>query len=875
MKKRSAILLALLLTASMVSSPLTYTQVYAEDNIENVANENSVDGSEMEAQPNIGEENATGESDSENDSQITGDGNSGENTDGNTDENIPEVLPEITETTEISETAPEIQSKESVNTEEKVGISNLNTEEQPTEESAPNVTGTKVQVVKADGTEFKMFVVSESEVSASGDNLKITLSTNKPSFDKLYFGSKEDEDKSSAYQGTQIASGGWTFTFEVPASTKGTCIPVVLGKPNGSWYTNANLWMYIPSEVSPSPDPEPTPTPDPTPDPKPTPGEETKVVEDGKYRVDVTSSSSMFKVTDCTLTVADGKISALLTLSGKGYGYLYAGTAEQAAAAEASEWAPYVVNKDGEYMYTIQIDGLDKDVAIAAYSTKNKKWYDRTLVFQSESLKKIEDSGNGDNGDSEEPSIPTIPTTPTIPTVPTLPGTSGTTGNDGKADNESKYDSDTSGSTTKVESATTLADGVYTPDAFNWSGGTGKVQITCNKITIQNGQAYATLVFSSDHYQYVKANGNTYYTTKGAGTATAVIPVALNQNNRIIAMTDKMSTAHEIEYHIYIYLAAANSGAASSNNLIGSGNSNNQTLDEKAPEIMGLEYQSETKLEYAQYFKIYHYEKGIVLLEVDMTKDTANDPELQKDEKKTSEKSVKTANASDTSSDEQTGKSDADEKELTAKLYKGNVVKYLLVPENVNIPVGLDKDMVLVNVPADKTYAASNDILKTMEQLEALDSVASIGCKQKDCTISTIADKMKEKDEKSTEVVYGGTYDNLKYKTLVKQKVNLVILPESILPKKEETSDQKNEKQKDKKATDTKKSELTVEEQTERFESCTEKLAMLGIPVIVDRSADEKTELAKQEWLKVYGVLYGCEDKTDQLFEKQVESAEK
>ncbi len=66
------------------------------------------------------------------------------------------------------------------------------------------------------------------------------------------------------------------------------------------------------------------------------------------------------------------------------------------------------------------------------------------------------------------------------------------------------------------------------------------------------------LVFSSDHYRYVKANGNKYYTTKGGGSATVVIPVALNQNNKIIGMTDKMSVAHEIEYTIFIYLAAAN-----------------------------------------------------------------------------------------------------------------------------------------------------------------------------------------------------------------------------------------------------------------------------------------------------------------------------
>ncbi len=39
--------------------------------------------------------------------------------------------------------------------------------------------------------------------------------------------------------------------------------------------------------------------------------------------------------------------------------------------------------------------------------------------------------------------------------------------------------------------------------------------------------------------------------------ATVVIPIALNENNTILAMTDKMSVAHEIAYTIFVYLAAA------------------------------------------------------------------------------------------------------------------------------------------------------------------------------------------------------------------------------------------------------------------------------------------------------------------------------
>mgnify|MGYP007084657052 FL=1 len=65
--------------------------------------------------------------------------------------------------------------------------------------------------------------------------------------------------------------------------------------------------------------------------------------------------------------------------------------------------------------------------------------------------------------------------------------------------------------------------------------------------------------------------------------------------------------------------------------------------------------------------------------------------------------------------------------------------------------------------------------------------------------------------------------------------------------------------------------------QKENFkeEKVTEKFAMLGIPVIVDRSSQEKTDLAKLEWIKVYGVLYGCEDQMNNKFDAAVKAAEK
>lgn len=958
--------LALMLTGSMMISPLSYTRTYAAENeqqyetnlqetveVEEADPDKKQDESQTEDAGNVKEDkrnddltkedqkeesdkvdNSSDKSDNQNSIEAetkpnlenNSENNSENNLENNSEEKDTETTGKNPGTTVSDQVADEKTDNKDTQIKDKTGKSEPSTDsndstntpepELPPLQEAPSVTGESVKVVKEDAEEFKMFKVSESTVVEKDDKLDITIKTNNTGFDALYLGSKDDLLKASVIEGTKDEEGAWTFHFNVPKEKAGQTIPVSLRKSKDqTWYDKQYLWMYIPN-------PAPTPTPDPVPNPNPAPEVN---VANGIYSMDVVSSSSMFKVVDCILTAKDGKMSAVLTLSGTGYGYLYMGTKEEATSADQSFWIPYQVNEEGKYTYTVPVEALDKELAVAAYSIKKGIWYDRKLTFQSETMKKIADlnstdsnnkgdSGNtGNNGNTGNSgttggSNNTGNTGTNNSAFPggSVPGTNSgkTDGNDGKADNVSKYESDTSGSTSHVDSGTTLKDGVYTPDRFTWSGGTGKVQITCNKVTIQNGQAYATLVFSSDHYQYVKANGNKYYTTKGGGSATAVIPVALNQNNKIIGMTDKMSVAHEIEYTIFIYLAAAN-GGTSANGTVASTNSN-QKLDEKAPEIIGLEYQSETKLDYAEYFKIYHYDQGIVLLEIDMTKDTARDPEKAEDKKSEadnsdSEKSSKkkvasvTINRSEDAKSADTKKSDTDsksdasveesaasdnngtsEQDLAAELYKGNVVKYLIVPEDVEVPVGLEQDMIIVKKPTDHTYAESDEILNMMKDLDLLDNVAAVGMKSKDCTVSEIADKMKAKDgEKNAEVAYAGTADKLKLKNLVKSEVNLALFTGDILPgaKSEETEvEAKDTDKKDSKDTE---ETLTLEEQTEQFEELTEKLATLGIPVLVDRSSEEKTELGKQEWIKVYGVLYGCEELTNEKFDAAVAAAEK
>ena len=109
-------------------------------------------------------------------------------------------------------------------------------------------------------------------------------------------------------------------------------------------------------------------------------------LNDGTYSIDVTSSSDMFKVVKAELTVADGSMSCVLTLSGTGYGKLFMGTGEEAAAATEDDYIPYVEDSEGKYTYTVPVDALDADTDCAAWSIKKEQWYDRVLVFESSSL---------------------------------------------------------------------------------------------------------------------------------------------------------------------------------------------------------------------------------------------------------------------------------------------------------------------------------------------------------------------------------------------------------------------------------------------------------------------------------------------------------
>lgn len=793
---------------------------------------------------------------------------------------------------------------------------------EPTEIPAPTATPTPEPSKVPNGiysgtaeTGAQMFKVVAVELTVKDGDMKAKITLSGVAYDYLYMGTPEEAaaaDKSAWIAGIGTADyttdDGQTKTgmqYEIPVAALDQPLTVAShSEKRDKWYartiTIASASLKKTSDL---------------------PADETNKIADGIYEATAETGAAMFKVVKVKLTAKDGKMTALITLSGVGYNYLYLGTAAD-AAADKSAW---IASKgEGEYtlngetktglQFEIPVEALDQGLAVAAHAVKSGKWFDRTITIASSSLKKTGDLPSDDSNDPKPTIVPTK--TPTVspsetPVVkPTSTPTPAPTQKpaDTKPEQESKYESDLSGGTSKVDSATTLADGVYTPDGFSFSGGSGKVTISCSKITVTNGQAYATIAFSSPYYGYVKANGNKYMANVSGGSSIFTIPVELNKNNTIIGMTTRMSVAHEISYNIFISLAAAKKGGSTSfstgfvkaDGTTSTISTDNSKLDTTAPEIMGLEYKAETKLAYAEYFKMYHYDEGITLLEIDMTKDTERDPEKRTEDDKKAE-DTDTAAAEDTAAatDEEEAAAASDSKktstekakdltEKTKELYEGNVVKYLIVPKDVEIPAGLDKDMIVIQLPVEKTYVASEDALKLLdEQLDAAESIKAVGMEQKDCQIENIAKAMEDK-----KISFDGAFDDLDYKALVKDEIDFAILPSEFLPgnakdeedtdaadetadtKAEDQKDDKDDKTTDEKADEDKTQEELLKEENERLSDTAERLATLTIPMLVDRSADEKTDLAKAEWLKVYGVIFGCEDQANELFQQMVKAEE-
>ena len=220
-------------------------------------------------------------------------------------------------------------------------------------------------------------------------------------------------------------------------------------------------------------------------------------IENGVYTITVDSSSSMFKITDCTLAVSDDSMSAVMTMSGTGYLYLFMGTGKEAVSANESDYISYEETPDGAYTFTVPVEALDEGIPCAAYSKRKEQWYDRTLLFRADSL----------------PQEALKNSTFTNP-----------------AD-------------------LNLADGTYTCDV-TLEGGSGRASVTSPaKMIVKDGNVTAEIIWSSSNYDFMEVNGERFDPVNADGNSTFEIPVTgFDYKMPVSADTTAMSTPHLIDY---------------------------------------------------------------------------------------------------------------------------------------------------------------------------------------------------------------------------------------------------------------------------------------------------------------------------------------
>ncbi len=344
-----------------------------------------------------------------------------------------------------------------------------------------------------------------------------------------------------------------------------------------------------------------------------------------------------------------------------------------------------------------------------------------------------------------------------------------------------------------TENSTELADGEYTPDSFSWSGGTGKAKMSCDKILVENGKIYAHIIFGSSYYQYVRSGDEKIEEVVHNGdTSEFLVPVVLNQNYTIMALTTRMSSPHEIEYTIYVELKAAAAGSEESPGI--PVNEQYQVLDEEAPAILGLTWSGEPVTTDSDQIRMYHYENGYTLLEIRTTEEAEEAPEED---------------------------SDAD----ASALYRNPVLKYLMIPENGEIPAGVDRQVILVQQPVEAVAVTSPDALNRMEEMDLLDRIAGVGIPEEQIPIASVKEAMAGEEP---EVAAIGTYDDISYKDLLMGKMDLLIEDAAIL----EAGD-------------------------EALYELGKRAVQMKLPVLVDLSQKEQTPEGRAAWQDVYAEIFG------------------
>lgn len=358
------------------------------------------------------------------------------------------------------------------------------------------------------------------------------------------------------------------------------------------------------------------------------------------------------------------------------------------------------------------------------------------------------------------------------------------------------------------------ADGEYLI-AVALEGGSGRAFVASPALlTMSDGQAFARIMWSSSHYDYMMVDGEKYFPVNAEGNSVFEIPVAeFDEPLTVTADTTAMGAPHEIAYTLTFdsesiletnnggsdreFVAEHSDDANTRGSRDGGLSRREQLLNGWPPADQSLADQSSADQSLA--------ERPFVSAAL------------------TYAGSMELVSARQFSVDYY----DYEGQRCALATIAGSA-HYLVVPEAMTVPGDLAADIVVLRQPVKNGYLAASAAMDMFVSLDAVNAIRFSGLKADSWYIEEARTAMEAGD-----IRYAGNYSAPDYEQLLAQDCDLAIENTMIYHTPE------------------------VKEQLER----------LGVPVLVDCSSYETEPLGRVEWVKLYGLLTGKETEAEAAFD--------
>jgi len=155
----------------------------------------------------------------------------------------------------------------------------------------------------------------------------------------------------------------------------------------------------------------------------------------------------------------------------------------------------------------------------------------------------------------------------------------------------------------------------------------------------------------------------------------------------------------------------------------------------------------------------------------------------------------------------------------------------LTVPEGMSVPAEVGENVIVLKMPVSNMLISSTPTMSLINSIGMLDRITLTTTERDDWYIDEVIEKMD-----NSSITFAGSYKAPDYEILTSYAPPFAVFS-GMLNSTPEVG---------------------------------EKLKELKIPYMLDMASEEVHPLARVEWVKLYGALYDCEEKANEVFDAQV-----